>query len=115
MSPSVGVAQVADVRGLVRVDRRVFDDDLSSTGGAARAAARSVAPAGRRRAIEEEVQIAVRRGLHAGDACDCPESGGELLRDGAWRLPQASGQFERDRDGQVAERASGGVSITIAG
>ena len=56
-------------------------------------------------AIEEEVEVAVRRGLDAGDAVDRAERAGELLRDGARRLAQPAGQRERERHGDVAERA----------
>ncbi len=106
-----GVAQVPDVRGLVRVDGRVLDDRLPV------ASRRRRAPGIRRRtwrepagelrgAIEEEVDVAVRRRFDAREAIDGAERADDLLRDGAGRLAQPARQLEGERDRQVTERAA---------
>ncbi len=59
-----------------------------------------------RRAIEKEVQVAVRRGLDARDAVDRAERGRQFLRDRARRLAQPARQLEGDRHRQVAQRAA---------
>ena len=61
-----GIAQVADVRGLVRIDRRVLDDRLAP--GASRRRSSQPRPRSANRAsrnarpIEIQIQVAVRRG-----------------------------------------------------
>jgi hypothetical protein len=111
-----GVAQVPDVRGLVRVDRRVLDDRL--------AAGASFEPRGRRRieprleerpAVEVGVDVPAGHRLDAGEAGDGGEGRGDFLRDDARRLAQAARQLERDRQGQVAERPVRGVIDTSVG
>ena len=106
-SPSRRVPQVADVRRLVRIDGRVLDDGLARTARRERPRPASgsqprLQPVG---AIQEEVEVAVGRGLDARDAVDRPERAGQLLGDGARRLAQPAGERERDRHGDVAERA----------
>jgi len=58
-------------------------------------------------AVEEQVQVAVRRGLDPDHSVDRSERAGEFLRDRARRLPQAARQREGDRDRDVTERAVG--------
>ena len=55
-------------------------------------------------AIEEHVDVAVRRGDGLADAGDRPERGDDLGGDGARRLAQAAGQLEGDGAGEVAHR-----------
>ena len=57
-----GVAQVADVRRLVRIDRRVLDDRLLRRAGSRRRPRRARAASRNARPIEIQVQVAVRRG-----------------------------------------------------
>ena len=107
------VAQVPDVRGLVRVDGRVLDDRLAL---GRRRDVRAERRRGRpvrgqpahdlRRTIQEEVDVAVRRRLDPGEAFDLAERADDLLRDRARRLAQASRQLERERNGEIAERAA---------
>ena len=104
-----GVAQVPDVRRLVRIDRGVLDDGLARRRADGAPGRRRSQPARRARpAIEEEVDVAVRRRLDAGDAVDRAERGGDLLRDRARRLAQPARQLEGERDGEIAEGARGG-------
>ena len=75
--------------------------------GAGRAPARPSRAQQERRPIEEDVQVAVGRGLdavHAGHGADLR---GQLLGDDARRLAQAAGQVERHGRAEVAHRAVG--------
>src|SRR6202022_951687 len=75
-----GVAQVADVRGLVRVDGRVLDDRLLAD----RAFRRDLLTgAGEEegRPVQVQIQVTVRRRGDAGDAGNRPERLRQLLRD----------------------------------
>ena len=99
-----GVAQVADVRGLVRVDGGVLDDGLFGGGRRRRSVAvhpgvEMVDP------IEEEIDVAVRR-LNACEPVQASEPPDDLLRDDFRRLAQPSSQLERERHRQIAERAA---------
>ena len=99
-----GVAQVTDVRGLVRIDGRVLDDRLRFVSpDRGNLAADSRQDEGR--PFEEQVEEAVRRHVHPGHAGQGPEPCGELLRDGARRFFQRPRQLEGQRDREVAERA----------
>ena len=60
-----------------------------------------------RRAVEEEVDVAVRRRFDAREAVDRPERADDLLRDDARRLAQPARQLEGERHRQIAERAAG--------
>ena len=103
------VADVADVRGLVRVDGGVLDDGLALVG---RPAYRRLGPqAGgeKRRAIEKAVQVPVGGGLDAREAVHGAQCGRQFLRDRARGFPQHSGQFKSDGHGQVAQRAVGRI------
>ncbi len=100
------IAQVADVRRLVRVDRRVLDDGLARVvGGPRRRCAGRDARAQERRAIQVAVQVAVRRRFDTRDAFDLAQGAREVLRDRLWRLAQAPRQLEGDGQRQIAERA----------
>ena len=56
--------------------------------------------------IEEEVDIAVRGRLDLEIPSIWPSAPARLLRDRARRLPEPPGEFERERDREVAERAA---------
>ncbi len=99
------VPQVPDVRGLVRVDRRVFDDDLADQAVGRRRRPGAHLRRQKRRPVEVEIQVAVRRGLDLADALDGPDRASQRLRDRPWRLAQLARQLEGDRHGEVAERA----------
>ena len=101
------VAQMPDVRGLVGIDRRVLDDDLAAFFRLSRRLRRQadaplLHPVG---AIQEEIEIAVGRGVDARDALDRSERRRKLLGDGARRLAQAPGERKGDRHGDIPERA----------
>ena len=101
-----GVAQVADVRRLVRVDRGVLDDRLAGRGSRPRGAPARQPARSSAAPIEEEIDVAVRRRLDPRDAVDRPERAGDLLGDRARRLAQPAGQLEGERHREVAERAA---------
>jgi len=74
------------VGGLIGVDRGVLDDGLARAGRDSwRCRLQPVQQ--ERWPVEEEVEIAVGRGRDLPDARDGAECGGDLLRDGARRLP----------------------------
>ena len=100
-----GVAQVTDMRRLVRIDRGVLDDGLSLGDPRRRRAAVCETFEKKRRALEKEIQIAVRCRGHTRNAFERSEGAGNLLRDRARRLAQAAGQLERDRRTEVTQFA----------
>ena len=100
-----GVAQVADVRGLVRVDGGVLDDGLVA-GGRPPPPGRVEPGVEMMHPIEEKIDVAVGRRLDPRDALDLAEGAGQLLRDRARRLAQPSRQLECERHRQIAERAA---------
>ena len=85
---------------------------LSGAAAASRRERRRPRRAGRqpaqelRRPIEEEVHVAVRRGLDAGEPVDLAEGAHDLLRDGARSLAQAPRQLEGEGHRKIAERAA---------
>src|SRR5207253_2810529 len=90
-------------RRLVWVDRRMLDDGFFGWTRQRRLVTRE--PRKKKLpAIQEDVQVAVRRGLDARDAGDRLQRRGELLRDDARRLLQQPRELEGDRDGEVAHR-----------
>ena len=92
------------MRGLVRVDRGVLDDGLADRRRQHREGIQQAeARAQERRAIEEDVQIAVGRGLDARDPRNRADVLRQILGDGARRLPQPPGQVEGDRRPEVAK------------
>ena len=98
------VAQVTDVRRLVRVDRRMLDDRLLRRDGLGR----HLLPDARddeRRTVEVEVQVPVRRRDDALDAGNRAHRLRQFLRDRARRLAKRTRELEGDRDGEIAERA----------
>ncbi len=106
-----GIAQMADVRRLVRVDGRVLDDGFARSAGRGRSAlCEPKAIEQKRRPFEKEVQVSVGRGGHAVDALERAERGGNLLRDRARRLAQPAGQLERDRRAESPRSRFGGYS-----
>jgi hypothetical protein len=103
-----GVAQVPDVRRLIRVDARVLDHPLGRVRG------RGLPDCGREpcqqaRAVVEEVEVAGARDLDAPDRLVRFEHLLQLLGDGArvallaGRLLDALGQLEGDGEGEVAQ------------
>ncbi len=56
------------------------------------------------RTIKEEVDVAVRRRLDAGEPVDLPQGADDLLRNSARSLTQPSRQLEGERDRQITER-----------
>ncbi len=99
------VSKMPDVRGLVRVDRRMFDDDLAA--GFGRAAFAPEPLSGQGRSVEKEVEVPVGRRVHTCHAGNRAERVRDLFRDRARRLPQPARQLEGDGDRQIAERAAG--------
>ena len=106
-----GVAQVPDVGCLVRIDCRVLDDRLAVAPRSRRAPRvrrrTRRQPAGElRRAVQKEVDVAVRCRFDAREAIDGTERADDLLRDDARRLAQPARQLEGERDRQITERAA---------
>ncbi len=96
------IAQVADVGGLVRIDRGVLDDRLRPAGRGGRRRLAEVA-AQERGAIEEDVDVPAADRLDARHAGDGRERGDDLLRDGAGRLAERARQLEGAGECQIAE------------
>ena len=97
-----GVAQVADMRRLVRVDGRVLDDGLQRR-VRCDCLAGAEPPREGGTAIDEQVDVAVWSGLDPRDSVDVAGPSRQLLRDRARGLPEAAGELEGDRDGEIAE------------
>ena len=105
-----GVAKVADVRRLVRIDGGVLDDRLLRPRGRRRQRARQAEPGQEKgRAIEKHVEVAVGRGVDTGHTGDRPQGARQFLRDRARCLAQPARQVEGHRRSQIAERAVGRV------
>src|SRR5262245_10138009 len=106
------VAYVADVRGLVRIDRGVLDDELAGLGLRA-LGLRTDYMGENLGAVEEDVQIARACDLDSRDAGHRGQTFGEFGREFArilllaGRGLDALGQIERDRESQIAEFGSG--------
>src|SRR5262249_53201346 len=99
-----GVAQVADVGGLVGVDVGVLDDDLLARAldafgraGEQRCAVRA--------AVEADVDVAVAGDLHRLDATDGADLFGELGGNLLGRLAQLLGELEGGGERNLAELA----------
>ena len=106
-----GVAQVADVGGLVGVDARVLDDHVPRASGR-REPARRASGAGRAARLprsQEQVQVAAAGDLGAPHVARRSELAGEPLRDLARLAPQRLGEVEGGRQGQVAELDAGRI------
>jgi hypothetical protein len=95
---------VADVRGFVRINRGVLDDDLFARGLAVRMLRRGRPAAKPLGAIEEEVEVPVRRRLDARHPRHASQRRRELLRDDARRLPQAAREREGQRHRDIPQR-----------
>ena len=107
-----GVAQVPDVRGLVRVDAGVLDDDAGPVRSARRARHGPeplVDVAGERGAVEEEVDESGAGDLGVANAPGLGETRGQLLGDLAGLAPELLGEIEGCRQRQVAELGAGRV------
>jgi hypothetical protein len=94
------------MRRLVWIDRGVLDDRLAGPGRSA--ASVGLHPADDRcRAIEEEIDVAVRRRFDPAEPFDRAQRRGYLLRDRSRRFAQAAGEAEGERDSEIPERAPG--------
>ena len=99
------VAEVPDVRRLVRVDRRMLDDGLGVRRLSSAAVVLPQPSQGECRPVEEEIDVSAGRCFDPGELLDRAERGGNLLRDRARRLAQAARQLEGERDGKVPQGA----------
>ena len=98
------VAQVPDVRRLVRIDGSVLDDRLRFAGRLRL----NLSPQpldNKRGAIEKEIQIAVGRRDDSGHTGNLANGRRQVLGDRARRAPQRPRELKRDGDGQVAQRS----------
>ena len=100
-----GVAEMADVRRLVRIDRGVLDDCFFRR-RRLRLQLGAYALEKECGTVQIEIQVAIRRGDDARDAGDRAEARRQLLRDRARRFPERTRELKRDRDGEIAERTS---------
>ena len=102
-----GVAQVADVRGLVGIDAGVLHERVNARSSRCAAGRASTArpartPGG---AIEPRVDVSGAGDLESGKAPSRAERRHDLLRDDLGRLAQLARQFKGDRRGQFAKLA----------
>jgi len=97
-----GVAEVADVGGLVRVDVGVLDDDLGLVGAECRAAGQADDLGEDSGLVEPEIEEAAAGELGLDDTGDRGEQGSGLLGDRPGRFLELLGQLEREGQGQVA-------------
>ena len=100
------ITQVANVRRLVRIDGRVFDDGFLHRGFnrryvASRPRQQKLAP------IEVQVQIPGRRRVHTADARNCSQGVGDNLRDCLRCFPQRAGQLKGHGNRQIAHGPAG--------
>jgi hypothetical protein len=98
------VAQVADVRRLVRVDRRMLDDRFLH----GCAVGRHLLPDARnekRQPVEIQIQIAVGRRFDTSHTGNDADGLRQLLRDRARRFAKRPRQLKGDRHSQIAQRA----------
>ncbi len=96
-----GVAQMADMRGLVRVDIGVLDDHLSRAGSGVALEFERGAAVGA--AVEAHVDVAVSGNLESANAGNRTDLRNQLRGDGPRRLPQLFGKLKGHRHGQFAE------------
>ena len=99
-----GVAQVADVRGFVRIDCGVLDDRLGSIGAGGRGFLLGLHERACEKfcAVEEKIQITGASHFDSGDAWNRLQRIRNFLCERARRLLQALGEFEADRRGGFA-------------
>ncbi len=96
------VAHMPDVRGLVRVDVGVLDDDLAGgCGGGLHVAGEQSRTV--RRSIQAQVDVAVAGDLRARDALDGRHFGQNLGGDHTRRFTKLASQREGRGDAQLAE------------
>ncbi len=95
------VAQMPDVRGLVRIDARVFDQAEAFAADAGVLIRSDTLR--RRRAVELHIQIARAGDLHARHTVDLRQLGLQLLRNRARRLLEPLGKLKRDRQRHLAK------------
>jgi hypothetical protein len=97
-----GVAQVADVRGLVGIDAGVLDKRMQARTWPRQGLLRGN-HAHACRAVEARIDVAGAGDFKAGEAFERAQRGDNLLRDDLGRLAQLAGQLEGDGRGQLAE------------
>ena len=97
-----GVAKMADVGRLVRVDVGVLDDDLALIGTEVRPPGQAHGLGQDRGPVQPEVEKTSAGDLGLDDALDRRQQGSGLQGDGPRRLPERLGQSEREGQGQVA-------------
>ena len=98
-----GVAQVADVRGLVRVDGGVLNNRLGRIGTGGHGFLRGLHERPKKFcAVEEEIQVSGARHLDSSDAWNRLQRIRNFLRQCARRLLQTLSEFEADRRGGFA-------------
>ena len=96
-----GIAQVADVRGLVGIDGGVLDERVHvACGGVALSTCGSLRARG---AIQVRVDVSCAGDFKRGEARQRAKLGHNLLRDCTGRLAQRARQLQRDGRGQFAE------------
>ena len=93
-----GVAQMADVRGLVWIDAGVFYEGMQAAGFEFEACA-ACYQACARSAIKTGVDVARAGDFESGEAIECAKRGDDLLGDDFGRLAEFAGQFVRDGGG----------------
>ncbi len=109
-----GVAQMADVRGLVGIDAGVLDKGhcVGQTFGREQCLVGGDQSRGCG-TIEARVDVAGAGHFESGEAFDGTERGDDFLRDDFGRLAQRARQLQSDGRGDLAECRSGGVSRGI--
>ena len=110
--PKRAISQMADVCGLVRIDRGVLDDRLARDRASLSADAmgeRGARPPHECDAIQVNIQISVRGGFYPADAFNRSERRRQFLRDRARGLSQTASELERDGSREVAELALGRI------
>ena len=99
------VAQVADMRGFVRIDVGVLDDDLAAGIAARPLRRRGVEQrSGVSAAIEPHIDVAVARDFHGRHAGNFADGGDQFRGDLLRRLLQALRELKGDGNGDFAER-----------
>ena len=100
--PERGVAQMADVRGLVGVDAGVLDDVRPLSGPLRRDRGRLGTPLGQqRRPPEKDIHIPRPGHLHPEHLVAAPERRRQFLRDGPRRATEPAGESEGRGEGHI--------------
>ena len=103
-----GVAQMADVRGLVGIDAGVLNEHVAPVGqhfGWVLGSRTTIFARGS--AIETRVDVPCAGDFEAGEAFDGAERGDDLLRDDFGRLAQGARELQGDGRGDFAEAQVG--------